>query len=86
MEGAMLDLTQLSPGRRLRVCRVAAGLRGWELAARAGLAPGRLSELETGRRPGTADEWQRLHQILDRASALDEPADARDADYRDADG
>ena len=60
----MFDVDRLSPGRRLRVLRVAAGLRGWELAARAGIAPGRLSELENERRPGSDDEWERLHAVL----------------------
>jgi transcriptional regulator with XRE-family HTH domain len=67
----MLNLEQLSPGQRLRVLRVAAGLRGWELAARVGMAPGRLSEQENDRRPGRADEWERLHAALPSDVILD---------------
>jgi transcriptional regulator with XRE-family HTH domain len=51
--GTVLNLEPLPPGRRLRVRRVAAGLKLWELAARAGVAQGRLSEVENGRRSGS---------------------------------
>jgi transcriptional regulator with XRE-family HTH domain len=59
-----LDLSCMTPGRRLRVLRVAAGLKLWELAARTGVPQGRLSELENDRRPGTPAEWERLHTVL----------------------
>ena len=62
-----LDLDQMTAGRRLRVLRVAAGLKGWELAARAGVPPSRISELENDRRPGTPREWERLRAALDGA-------------------
>jgi transcriptional regulator with XRE-family HTH domain len=65
----MLDLTDLHRSRRLRVLRAAAGLTGWELAAQAGLGPGRLSELETGRRMGTPAEWARLAEALEATRA-----------------
>lgn len=64
-----IDLDRLSPGRRLRVRRVAVGLRLWELAARAGMAQGRISELENGRRPGSGAEWDLLNSALNDAGA-----------------
>jgi transcriptional regulator with XRE-family HTH domain len=60
-----LDLERMTAGRRLRVLRVAAGLKLWELAARAGLPQGRISELENDRRPGTPREWERLRTVLE---------------------
>ena len=59
-----IDLERLTPGRRLRVLRVAAGLKLWELAARAGIPQGRISELENDRRGGSAAEWDRLTTVL----------------------
>jgi transcriptional regulator with XRE-family HTH domain len=56
----------MTPGRRLRVLRVAAGLKVWELAARAGVPQGRISELENDRRPGTPTEWERLRAALEQ--------------------
>ena len=63
-----LDLECMTPGRRLRVLRVAAGLKVWELAARAGIPQGRISELENDRRAGTPGEWERLQAALEEAS------------------
>ncbi len=62
--GSALNLEQFSPGRRLRVRRVAAGLKLWELAARSGIPQGRLSELENDRRPGSPAEWRRIYSAL----------------------
>ena len=59
-----LNLDKLTPGRQLRVLRVAAGLKLWELAAQARVPQGRISELENDRRPGTPAEWDRLHGAL----------------------
>jgi transcriptional regulator with XRE-family HTH domain len=59
-----INLERMTPGRRLRVLRVAAGLKVWELAARAGVPQGRISELENDRRAGTPREWERLHTAL----------------------
>jgi transcriptional regulator with XRE-family HTH domain len=59
-----LDLEGMTAGRRLRVLRVAAGLKVWELATRSGVHQGRISELENDRRAGTADEWARLQAVL----------------------
>ena len=70
----MIDFGRLTPGRRLRVRRVAAGLKLWELAARAGLPQGRISELENDRRTGTPAEWARLERAL--AETEHEPRDA----------
>ena len=43
---------------------MAAGLKLWQLAARAGIPQGRISELENDRRPGTPTEWERLRTAL----------------------
>ncbi len=62
-----LDLERLTPGRRLRVQRVVAGLKLWELAAEAGINQGRVSELENDRRSGTPQELERIAAVLQRA-------------------
>ena len=65
-----LDLERMTPGRRLRVLRVlrvAAGLKVWELAVRAGIPQGRISELENDRRAGAPHEWERLQAALAEA-------------------
>ncbi len=62
-----LDLDCMTPGRRLRVLRVAAGLKLWQLAARAGIPQGRISELENDRRAGTPAEWERLRAALEQS-------------------
>jgi transcriptional regulator with XRE-family HTH domain len=60
----IIDLQPLTAGRRLKTVRVAQGLSQWDLARRASVQPGRLSELENERRPGSAAEWERLADAL----------------------
>ena len=64
---ALLELDRLTLGRQMRVRRVAVGLPAWQLAARAGMNPARVSEIETDRRPGTAAELERLEAALSEA-------------------
>ena len=71
-----LDLTPLTPGRRLRVLCVVAGLKVWQLAAASGVPQGRISELENDRRAGTPREWERLRAALDVAGVGDESLNA----------
>jgi transcriptional regulator with XRE-family HTH domain len=59
-----LDLTDLSLGHRIRVYRVAAGFKLWQLSHRAGIPEGRLSELENDRRTPRPSEWLSLCAIL----------------------
>ena len=61
----LLDLETLPPGRRLRTWRAAHGLRLWDIAQAMGCAEARISELERGRRPGTAAEWVKVYAALE---------------------
>lgn len=65
----VIDLDALPRGQQLRVRRIVAGLKVWELAARVGVNPGRISEIETGRRDGSDDEWAKLDSTLSGAGA-----------------
>ena len=52
----------------LMVHRLRAGLRQYRVAQEAGIPPSLLSELETGRRPLTPRQHERLVAALDRLS------------------
>ena len=51
-------------GLRLRMLRLKAGLRQFEVAAQLGMHPGRLSEIECGRREATPEQMERLLRVL----------------------
>jgi predicted transcriptional regulator len=57
----------------LRAVRHWRGLTQAELAERAGIAQGYLSDLESGRRSGSTETWATLSGILDTALAPLEP-------------
>jgi predicted RNA-binding Zn-ribbon protein involved in translation (DUF1610 family)/DNA-binding transcriptional regulator YiaG len=57
-------------GDRLRRLRRAAGLTGEQLGAGAGTSQSRVSEIETGRRPPTAAEAERLASALGAGTEL----------------
>lgn len=61
---ARVTLTGLSPGRQLRVRRVALGLTLWELGRRTGLAPSRLSEAERDVRLLPPEALERVEAVL----------------------
>ncbi|MFH1804450.1 MAG: helix-turn-helix transcriptional regulator [Pseudomonadota bacterium] len=46
------------------------GMTQRDLAGKAGIAPGYLSEIESGKKAGSLDAWRKL------ATALDAPIDA----------
>ena len=51
-------------GLRLRILRLKSGLRQFEVAAQMGMHPGRLSEIECGRREATQEQMKRLLRLL----------------------
>ena len=51
-------------GIDLKVARIKAGYRQYEVAARLGIHPCQLSEIESDRRKPSAEVLQRLLQIL----------------------
>ena len=52
-------------GLHLRMLRLRAGLRQFEVAAQMGLHPGRLSEIECGRRKATPEQMETLLRVLE---------------------
>ncbi|MGH6896423.1 MAG: helix-turn-helix domain-containing protein [Geminicoccaceae bacterium] len=63
----------------VRVWRTHRGLTAHELARVANLAPSYLSEIETGKKPGSFDAMARLARVLGVAMEDLAPADALDA-------
>lgn len=53
-------------GIDLKIMRLKAGIRQYDLAARLGIPSNRLSEMESGRRQPSAELLQRLVQILEQ--------------------
>ena len=51
-------------GNRLRVIRIAARVGGPELARRAGISQGKVSDMETGRKPPSAEDVRRVAGVL----------------------
>lgn len=54
----------ISPASRLAAARKAAGLTQRQLAEKAGVSPGRINHLETGRKRLTLDEAWRLAGVI----------------------
>ena len=50
-------------GMELKLRRIEAGLTQWDLANRAGIHPGRISEMEKDRRPVTLEVVTALEQL-----------------------
>ncbi len=52
-------------GLDIKIARLKAGLHQYDLAARLGIAPSRLSEIESGRRKAAPEIVEQLFKILD---------------------
>lgn len=55
---------QVNKGLQLKILRLKAGIRQYELAARLAIHPSKLSEIESGRRTPSPDLLERLMQIV----------------------
>ena len=51
-------------GLELKIARLRAGLKQYELAAKVGIAPTQLCEIETGRRELPPDLLQRILRVI----------------------
>jgi len=51
-------------GIKLKILRIEAGLRQYEVAAKVGIAATKLCEIETGRREPSEDLVQRILQVI----------------------
>ena len=50
----------------LKLARVKSGIRQYDLAARLGISPSRLSEIESGRRKPSEEIIERFFQIISK--------------------
>jgi transcriptional regulator with XRE-family HTH domain len=55
---------QVNKGLQLKIMRLKAGIRQYELAARLGIHPSKLSEIESGRYTPSPELIDRLMQIV----------------------
>lgn len=53
-------------GLYIKIARLKAGLRQYDLAARLGIPPSRLSEIESGRRKPAPEIIRQILKILDK--------------------
>jgi transcriptional regulator with XRE-family HTH domain len=53
-------------GLELKIARLRAGLKQYELAAKVGIAPTQLCEIETGRREVPAELLERILTVISR--------------------
>ncbi len=56
-------------GVEIKILRIKAGLRQYEVAASVGILPNRLSEIEAGRRRPTPELLERIFRVL-KANAM----------------
>lgn len=55
-------------GLDIKIMRLRAGLRQYDLAARVGIAPNRLSEIESGRREVSPELLQQILKVMRKRS------------------
>jgi len=58
-------------GLELKLRRIESGLRQYEVAARVGIAPCRLSEIETGRREADPELLQRILKVIEKTERVE---------------
>lgn len=56
-------------GLELKIMRLRAGLRQYDVAARLGIPPNRLSEIESGRREPSPELLEQLLQIVNQSKS-----------------
>jgi len=61
-------MTSEANGLDIKIARIKAGIRQYDLAARLGIHPSRLSEIESGRRKPSPETLEQLVQILSPSS------------------
>ena len=61
---------KLDNGFDLKVARLKAGIRQYDLAARLGISPTQLCEIELGRRPLTPEIAEQIKQTIDSGSCV----------------
>lgn len=70
---AVRESTKLTP-LDLKIARIKAGLKQYELAARVGIGPTKLSEIETGRREVSPELLERILGVIKSNKEAEEQA------------
>ncbi|MFC1956617.1 helix-turn-helix domain-containing protein [Chloroflexota bacterium] len=65
-------------GLVLKISRLRAGLKQYELAAKVGIAPTQLCEIETGRREASPDMLERILKVITSNKQADEVRNSRE--------
>jgi len=60
----MPQIAAYKEGVEIKIARIRAGLRQYELAAHVGILPNRLSEIESGRRRPSPELLERILQVI----------------------
>jgi transcriptional regulator with XRE-family HTH domain len=58
-------MTKIIKGLDIKIMRIRAGFRQYELAARLGIPPSRLSEIESGRRKPSDELVKRILKVIE---------------------
>ncbi len=66
MSGIAIKEGRDNKGLELKIARLRAGLKQYELAAEVGIAPTQLCEIETGRREVPAELLERILTVISR--------------------
>lgn len=56
-------------GIDIKIARIRSGIRQYDLAAKIGIPPNRLCEMELGRRPIPPELVEKIEKVLDEAKA-----------------
>ena len=62
-------MTAMVKGIDIKIMRLRAGIRQYQLAARLGIHPSKLSEIESGRRQPSDELLQQLMEILNEGKS-----------------
>lgn len=66
MSQTALKESRDNKGLELKIARLRVGLKQYELAAKVGIAPTQLCEIETGRRDVRAELLERILRVISR--------------------
>lgn len=74
MTGLRIREAKSSQGLELKITRLRAGLKQYELAAKVGIAPTQLCEIETGRREVSPELLERILGMIKSNKKTEEQA------------
>ena len=69
MSGIAIKEGRDNKGLELKIARLRAGLKQYELAAKVGIAPTQLCEIETGRRELSPELLERIIRVISNRDA-----------------